>query len=324
MKVLVTGGCGFIGSAVVQYLLKNSNYDIAIVDKLSYASKGLMRVRDFDPKRVSVFTWDLTLPFTEGLVQELGDVNIILHLCAESHVDDSIANPVPFIQNNINSTCQILEYARTLKNLDKFFYFSTDEVYGNAPGDKLYTEEDRHDPRNPYSASKSASEMICLSYANTYNIPLISLNSMNVFGIKQHVQKFIPKVIKSILDEETVYIHSYADCKQSGSRFYIHTDNIAAAVFFLMNHGKIGQCYNVTGEEEVSNLDLALMISKIMNKPLNYEMVDFHSSRPGHDLRYGLDGTKMKKMGWVLPFTFKEHLEKTVLWTVEHPEWLEE
>ena len=324
MNVLVTGGCGFIGSALVEYLLKHTDYHISIIDKLSYASMGLQRVAHMDKSRVKVYTWDLTQPISHGIIRELGDINIILHLCAESHVDDSIANPVEFIQNNINSTCQVLEYARTLKNLQQFFYFSTDEVYGNAPDDKLYTEEDRHDPRNPYSASKSASEMICLSYANTYNVPLISLNSMNVFGIKQHVQKFIPMVIKKILNDEIVYIHSYADCKKSGSRFYIHTDNIAAAVFFLMENGSIGQCYNVTGEEEVSNLDLALMIAKFMGKELKYEMVDFHSSRPGHDLRYGLNGDKMKKMGWVLPYTFHEHLEKTVKWTMENLEWLEE
>jgi dTDP-glucose 4,6-dehydratase len=147
---------------------------------------------------------------------------------------------------------------------------------------------------------------------------------MNAFGGRQHVEKFIPLCIKKVLNDELVYIHSYPDKKESGTRFYIHAQNIASAVLFLINNGIIGEKYNIAGEKEVSNLDLALLISKFMNKELKYEMIDFHSSRPGHDLRYGLDGNKIYELGWNPKFDFEKSLEKTVKWTLNNLDWLEE
>lgn len=245
-------------------------------------------------------------------------------MAAETHVDNSIKDPELFINNNIVSTFKLLEYARTLKNLKIFFYFSTDEVFGPALGDTLYKEWDRHKPTNPYSASKSAAEQICIAYENTYKIPIMIVNVMNAFGEKQHVEKFIPLCIKRILNGEKIYIHSYPDKKESGTRFYIHARNIASAVLFLIKNGKIGEKYNISGEKEVSNLDMAKFIAKVMDMPLNYEMVDFHSLRPGHDLRYGLDGSKLIDMGWKMPVSFEQSLEKMIKWTLEHQEWLEE
>ena len=150
------------------------------------------------------------------------------------------------------------------------------------------------------------------------------INVMNAFGERQHVEKFIPKVIKKVLNNEKVYIHSYPDKKTSGTRFYIHARNIASAVMFLLENGKVGESYNVTGEREVSNLEMAQFIADAMNKELSYEMVDFHSDRPGHDLRYGLDGTKLTELGWNPPVGFEESLRKTVLWTMENQVWLNE
>ena len=325
--VLITGGCGFIGHHVVEHILRKTNWNIVVLDKLTYASMGLERLRSFsalDNPRVKVFTVDVTMPISEGLTKELGDVNVIVHMAAESHVDNSISNPREFFHNNVNGTVEMLEYAKTLKNLEMFFYFSTDEVYGSAPDDVAYGEWDRHKPTNPYSASKSAAEQICVAYENTYKIPLMSINVMNAFGQRQHVEKFIPKTIKNVLEGNLVHIHAYPDKKRAGSRFYIHARNIAAAVLFLLKKGEIGEKYNVVGEKEVDNLEMAQMISTIMGKPLNYEMVDFHSDRPGHDLRYSLSGDKMHKLGWRLPVGFEESLKKTVEWTVENPEWLEE
>ena len=146
---------------------------------------------------------------------------------------------------------------------------------------------------------------------------------MNVFGERQHVEKFIPLCIKKILNNEKIFIHSYPDKKKSGTRFYIHARNIAAGVLFLLNNGKIGESYNLTGEKEVSNLELAQLIAKIVGKELKYEMIDFHSSRPGHDLRYGLDGIKMYNMGWKLPVNFKDSMAKTIKWMVNNPDFLE-
>ena len=325
--VLITGGCGFIGHHFVEHIFTKTNWNIIVLDKLTYASHGLERLRNtdtLDSKRVKVFTYDLSHPLSIGLKKELGDVNYIVHMAADTHVDNSISSPVPFIKNNIMSSVHMLEYARTLSNLEIFFYFSTDEVYGPALGNKLFQEDERHNPTNPYSASKSGAEQICVAYHNTYDVPVMRINVMNAMGERQHVEKFIPKVIKKVLNDELVEIHSYPDKKTSGTRYYIHARNIAAGVLFLLENGTIGESYNLTGEKEVSNLEMAQIIADTIGKPLNYEMVDFHSDRPGHDLRYGLDGNKMKKMGWSLPIDFETSLRNTVKWTVENQEWLNE
>ena len=325
--ILITGGCGFIGHHFAEHIHKNTDWNIIIIDMLSYASKGLDRLRNnklIESSRVKIITYNLCNPISDGIMKEIGKINYIVHMAAETHVDNSIKDPVYVINNNIQSTIHVLEYARKLENLELFFYFSTDEVFGPALGETLYSEWDRHRPTNPYSASKSAAENICISYENTYKIPLIIVNVMNAFGERQHVEKFIPLCIKKILNNEMIYIHSYPDKIQSGSRFYIHARNIANAVLFLIQNGKIGEKYNITGEKEVSNLDLALMIAKFMDKELKYEMADFHSTRPGHDLRYGLDGSKLFDLGWNPNFNFEKSLEKTVKWTLQNQEWLEE
>ena len=325
--ILITGGCGFIGHHFVEHILVNTDWDIIIFDKLTYASYGLERLRDtgaLNSPRVKLFTYDLSHPTSVGLRRELNNINYIVHMAADTHVDNSISDPVPFIRNNVMSTVHMLEYARTLKNLEIFFYFSTDEVYGPALGNKLFKEDDRHNPTNPYSASKSAAEQICVAYHNTYKVPVMRINVMNAMGERQHVEKFIPKVIKKILNDELVEIHSYPDKKRSGTRVYIHARNIASGVLFLLKNGKIGESYNLTGEKEISNLTMSQLIASIMGKKLKYQMVNFHSDRPGHDLRYGLDGSKMEKMDWKLPIDFETSLKNTVKWTLKNKKWLEE
>jgi dTDP-glucose 4,6-dehydratase len=325
--IVLTGGCGFIGHHFAEYIHKNTDWNIIIIDKLTYASMGLDRLRNnllINSSRVKIFTIDLCTELSEGIKREIGNnVNYIVHMAAETHVDNSIKEPLKVITNNINSTVNLLEWSRTLVNLEIFFYFSTDEVFGPALGNTLYKEWDRHKPTNPYSASKSAAENICISYENTYKIPLMIVNVMNAFGERQHVEKFIPLCIKNILNNELIYIHSYPDKILSGTRFYIHAQNIASAVLFLINNGKTGEKYNISGEKEVSNLELAELIAKFMGKELKYEMVDFHSTRPGHDLRYGLDGSKIYELGWKPKFNFEQSLEKTVKWTLNNLEWLD-
>lgn len=326
-NIIVTGACGFIGHHFVEHLLRNTLWNIIIIDKLSYASKGLKRLKNsgiYSNSRVRVFTYDLCNKITKGLVEEFGDVNYIVHMAADTHVDNSIRDPVPFVYNNIMSTVNLLEYARNVKNLEKFFYFSTDEVFGAAPNNIAYKEWDRHRPTNPYSASKSGAENLCISYENTYKLPVIIVNVMNAFGERQHVEKFIPKCIKYILEDKKIEIHSNKDCTIPGSRFYIHGRNIATAVLFLIENGKLGDKYNITGEKEVNNLEMAQFIAKVMKKELKYELVNFHEDRPGHDERYALDGSKLINMGWKLPLNFEESLKNTVLWTLDNLEWLEE
>lgn len=324
-KVLITGGCGFTGHHVVEHFLKNSDWDIYTFDRLSYATKGFDRLRDidaFDSRRVHIFTLDITQPISEGVLREVEDVKYILHLAAETHVDRSIENPEPFVMSNVVGTMHMLNFARKLPNLRAFVYFSTDEVYGPAPLGVFYKEWDRYNCTNPYSATKAAGEQLTLAYGNTYGLPVFITNCMNIFGERQHPEKFIPKCIRAVLKGRVVKIHADPTKTVSGSRFYIHARNVAHALHFLLTRFTQREKYNIVGEKEVSNLDLAKMIAHIVGKPLKYEMVDFHSSRPGHDLRYALDGSKLEKMGWKVPVGFEKSLQKTVQWTLKHKQWL--
>lgn len=325
MRVLITGGAGFIGSYIIDRILSTTEWTVVCVDKLSYATKGWKRLERWGGNdRLATLTWDLEVPFSEGLLREIKEINIIIHMAAETHVDRSIADPVGVIRNNVMSTVNLLEYARTLPNLKTFQYFSTDEVFGSAPRGVAYKEWDPHHPTNPYSASKAASEDICLAYQNTYRIPLLITNLMNVYGAQQHVEKFIPLVIKAVLNDETINIHTEPDKVTSGSRFYIHARNVASAVMFILEKGEVGQKYNIRGECEVDNETLAKKIASFMGKELKYNLIDYHASRPGHDTRYALDGTKLYEMGWRLESNFDDALKETIEWTLAHPEWLEE
>lgn len=337
-KILITGGAGFIGHHVVEHLLKNTDWEIVILDRLSYSSSGLDRLRDIEVmqqlsepgNRVKIFTADFTKPIVDGLADEIGQVDYILHMGAETHVDNSISNPEPFVMSNVLGTMHLLQFARTQSHLEAFIYFSTDEVFGPAPEGVAYKEWDRYNSGNPYAAAKAGGEELCIAFANTYRIPTVITHTMNVFGERQHPEKFIPLVMKKVLAGETVTIHANKDRTKAGSRFWIHARNVAAAILFIINKGTLTSepphpyCdkYNIVGEFEVDNLRMAKIIAATVGKELKYEMVDFHSSRPGHDLRYALDGTKMREMGWVLPVPFQESLEQTIEWTLKNDKWL--
>lgn len=325
-RIIVTGGCGFIGSHVVEHLIKNTDWDIIVIDKLSYASKGLDKLRDaqvLNHPRLRIFTFDLVNPISSGLKYELGDqIDYIYHAAAETHVDNSISDPAPFIHNNIMSTIHVLEYARTLPFLKAVIFQSTDECYGSAPGNKKFKETDQQIPGNPYSASKASCECIALAYFNTYKVPVMITNMMNAYGERQDVEKFIPKCIKYILEGKQLLIHSDPTCTIPGSRSYIHARNVANALLFVIEHGTLGERYNICGEQEMNNLELAELIADQLGKPLNAKLVNFHGDRPGHDLRYALDGTKMYDLGWRLPVTFEESVRRTVEWYKLNPTWL--
>lgn len=327
MKIMITGGCGFAGHHFVEHFLKNTDWEVIIIDKLTYAASGLDRVRDievFDGKRVKFFAYDVTNPLSAGIHKESSCVDYILHLCAETHVDNSIKNPAPFVYSNVIGTMNMLDFAKGCDNLKAFVYFSTDEVFGPAAKGVEYKEWDRYNCTNPYSASKAGGEELTLAYMNTYGLPGFITHTMNMFGERQHPEKFIPLCIRKILRNETILIHGTADGKQSGSRFYIHVRNVAGATHWLLNNFKQRDKYNIVGEKELTNLELAQKIADILEKPLSYKIVDFHSSRPGHDLRYALDGSKLKNMGYDLPITIEKSLKKTVEWTLDpkNKKWL--
>jgi dTDP-glucose 4,6-dehydratase len=326
MRLLVTGGAGFVGHHICEHFLRNTDYELVVIDRLTYASTWdrLRDVQAFDEKRVTCLAADFTQPLVGGLEEEIGKIDVVLHLGAETHVDNSISNPLSFIQANVIGTHWILDFCR--RQGAHLMYFGTDEVFGPAPDGVAYKEDDRHAPGNPYAATKSGGEMLVMSYGNTYQIPYTITRCMNIFGERQHPEKFIPLVLRKVLNGETVTIHSNASRDRAGSRFYIHARNVAAAYLHLLENrvkqGETGEAYHIVGEREIDNLTLAQMIADIVGKPLHYEMVDFHSSRPGHDLRYALDGSKLARAGWTPPMAVEVSLERTVKWFMANPRWL--
>ena len=327
MKVLITGGAGFIGHHIAEHLLRATEYEIIFLDRLD-CSGNLNRITGIDGwetfrRRCSWVYHDLKAELNDQLRQQIGPVDIILHLAAGTHVDRSITNPLEFVYDNVVGTANLLEFARKSDSLQQMVYFSTDEVFGPAPVGVAYKEWDRYNSGNPYSATKAGAEELCLAYHNTYGTPVMITHCMNIFGERQHPEKFIPMTIANIQAGRKVTVHADATRTVSGSRFYIHARNVADAILFVLKHGIAGDKYNIVGECEVSNLELALHIAAILRKPLQYVMVDFHSSRPGHDLRYALDGEKLRQMGWRPPKSFVESLKKTVQWTLAHKDqWL--
>jgi len=336
-KALITGGAGFIAHHMIGYLLNNTDWEIITLDRLDY-SGNLNRLHDlmlgFDPevrKRVRIVHHDLKAELNPLVRNEIGQVDYVLHLAAGSHVDRSIDYPMEFVMDNVVGTCNILEFARSQDNLERFIYFSTDEVFGPAPDGIKYKENDRYNSTNPYSASKAGGEELAVAYENTYGLPVYITHTMNVFGERRHPEKYIPMTIRKVRDGETVTVHSDKTRTIPGSRHYIHAEDVSSAILFLLNHeGKFeptwgnAKCpkFNIVGAEELNNLQLAQIIAEAQGKELSYELVDFHSSRPGHDLRYALDGDKMKELGWVPAKSVTERIKEVTNWTIQNKRWI--
>ena len=340
-KVLVTGGAGFISHHLIYYLIKNTNWHIVSLDRLDYSGNLnrldsiLSLLSNQEKSRVKVVFHDLKSEINPWIKKEIGEVDIILHLAAGSHVDRSINYPMEFVLDNVVGTANILDYARYIneKNgLERIIYFSTDEVFGPAPKGIDYKENDRYNSTNPYSATKAGGEELAVAYENTYGLPVYVTHTMNVFGERQHPEKFIPMCIRKIRDGETVTIHSDKTKKIPGSRHYIHAEDVAEAIHFLLTNktdfkpdfgGAKCPKFNIVGSEELNNLELAKIIATSQEKKLNYEMVDFHSSRPGHDLRYSLSGEKMKKLGWTPSIMLTERIKQVVDWSLKNDNWID-
>jgi dTDP-glucose 4,6-dehydratase len=324
MKILITGAAGFIGHHFVEQILKTTDHEIVIIDKLTYASSGFSRLRDigaYDHPKIKIFTHDFCYPIEGSLINEIGTPDWIVHMGAETHVDKSIQDPFPFVMSNVIGTYQMLEFAKAVKP-KKFLYFSTDEVFGDAPPGTSYLEWDRYNSRNPYAASKAGGEELCLAYANSYGIPMIITHTMNVFGERQHKEKFIPIVMNKLRHGERLQIHCTHG--KPASRAWIHARNASSAILFLLENTRpdVRDKFNITGEVEFNNLDLAMIIANSMGKTLVYDLVDYYDGRPGHDPRYMLDGSKLRQMGWHMPKNFDESLAKTIDWTFKNLRWL--
>jgi dTDP-glucose 4,6-dehydratase len=324
--VLLTGIAGFAGSHIVEHLQANTDWQI--IGLASFRHRGdALRTDPFDPSRTTILHADLTAPISDRLAERIGDIDLIINAAAESHVDRSISDPRPFIENNVAVAITMLEYAR-LARPRAFLQVSTDEVYGPAPAHYRSREWDAIVPSNPYAASKAAQEAIAISYWRTYGVPVVLTNTMNLIGERQDREKYVPSLIADIHAGRTVTVHGTPG--NIGSRFYLHARNHADALLFLsgrsptMWDGEVGRPdrYNVVGEQEVDNLTLALLVADLLGRPLRYDLLDFHAARSGHDRRYALDGTKIADLGWTPPLSFNASLETTVAWTLRNPEWL--
>lgn len=305
MTILVTGGAGFIGSSLLRQLAKY-NERLVCVDKFSYASK-----QDNVPDNVEIYMADLA---DEEAVRYLFDQETftdIFHLAAESHVDNSIKDCKPFIQSNVIGTVNLLQLALE-KEVERFMHISTDEVFGSI-SEGSFNEQSRYEPRNPYSASKAASDHFVNAYNKTYGLPTIITNCSNNYGPRQHREKMIPKIINSVRNNEPIPV--YGDGKQI--RDWIYVEDHCDALIELWNHGTVGDRYNIGGECEMRNIDLVNYILQLMNKPDH--PIEFVNDRPGHDLRYSTSNKKiMTEINWSPKTDIATGLLKTILHYENH------
>lgn len=338
MKILVTGGAGFIGSAVVRHIINNTNDAIINVDKLTYAGNLESLNSVCENNRYTFIQADIcdAKLITDIFKQHQPDA--IMHLAAESHVDRSIDGPSEFIQTNIIGTYTLLEAVRQYWNqlpTDKkaafrFHHISTDEVYGDLESTTdLFTETTPYAPSSPYSASKASSDHLVRAWQRTYGLPTIVTNCSNNYGPFHYPEKLIPLIILNALEGKALPV--YGNGQQI--RDWLYVEDHARALYKVVTEGKIGETYNIGGHNEKANIDVVKTICSILeelvpNKPNNLEnysdLITYVTDRPGHDLRYAIDATKIKnELNWVPDETFETGLRKTVEWYLSNSDWVE-
>jgi dTDP-glucose 4,6-dehydratase len=329
--VLITGGAGFIGSHVVRLFINQySGYKIVNLDKLTYAG-NLENLKDIDQKPNYIFEKGdvLDLPFLNSLFKKYSFDGVI-HLAAESHVDRSLENPVAFAETNIIGTLNLLHAAKQAwagNWTDKKFYqISTDEVYGSAEHGSFFTETTPIDPRSPYSASKTAADHFVLAYNNSFGFPSMLSRCSNNYGPYHFPEKLIPLIINNILNKKPLPVYG----KGENIRDWLFVEDHARAIDVIYHKGKVGEVYNIGGNNEWKNIDVVTTLCSIMDKKLgraageSAQLITYVKDRPGHDLRYAIDSSKLQReLGWKPLTDFASGLEKTVDWFLANKAWLE-
>lgn len=325
-KVLITGAAGFFGSHMVEEVLETTNWTIVALCRLSCIGdmNRLLNIPNINKykDRVTIVYHDLKYDIPNHLIEKIGKIDYIIHLAANSHVDRSIQYPKQFFEDNVIGTVNLLEWYRLHNPAALMINYLTDEVFGPAPVDYDFTENDRWRPSNPYSGSKCGQGAAGICYNVTYNLPIITTYTMNMFGERQNEEKLVAKAIFNLRLNRSIPIHAKIDENNNveyvGERHWLHVRNAANATMFLLLHGIPGSHYNVAGETKFKNDEIVRYIGHLMNKIPTLEYIDFHKTRPGHDRRYALDSTKLYDMGWRPPISFKDGMLRTIQWTLNN------
>lgn len=329
-NILITGGAGFIGSHVVRRFVRNyPDYRIVNLDSLTYAGnlENLKDVESFDN-----YTFEKAdILDTERLkkIFDQHEIDSVIHLAAESHVDRSISDPLAFVQTNVLGTANLLNVAKDYWNDElsdkKFYHISTDEVYGSLGEEGLFTETTAYDPRSPYSASKASSDHFVRAYYHTYKLPVVLSNCSNNYGSHQFPEKLIPLFIHNIRENKNLPVYGKGD----NIRDWLWVEDHASAIDTIFHKGALGETYNIGGINEWTNIDLIRLLCKLMDEKLNRpageseQLIKFVKDRQGHDMRYAIDATKLEnELGWKPSIQFEEGLSKTIDWYLENDEWL--
>lgn len=337
MKLLVTGGAGFIGSAVVRHIIQNTDNTVLNVDKLTYAGNLESLAKVADNPRYQFSQTDICDRAALDQLFETFQPDAVMHLAAESHVDRSITGPAAFIETNIIGTYQLLEAARhywnglaeNKKAEFRFHHISTDEVYGDLEGtEDLFLETTPYAPSSPYSASKASSDHLVRAWHRTYGLPVVLTNCSNNYGPYHFPEKLIPLVILNALAGKPLPVYGNG----AQIRDWLYVEDHARALYKVVTEAEVGETYNIGGHNEQQNIDVVKAICNLLeelapNKPegiANYQdLITYVKDRPGHDLRYAIDASKIKKdLGWVPVETFESGLRKTVEWYLANQEWV--